>query len=111
MAFGAGEGDVEEAFFLFDLAFAFGVVAGEFVVGHAGDEDGVEFEAFGLVNGEDGDATVVEREEIEVPGEGDLPGEVGEHIGGWAGPGRRGRGRIGRGAGVLPGNDRRGRSP
>lgn len=55
MAFGAGEGDVEEPFFLFELVVAFGVVAGEFVIRHSGDDDGVEFEAFGLVDGEDGD--------------------------------------------------------
>lgn len=53
MALCAGEGDVEEAFLLFELVVAFGVVAGEFVFGHSGDDDGVEFEAFGLVDGED----------------------------------------------------------
>ena len=49
--FGAGEGDVEEAFFLFDVAGLFGIVAGEFVFGETGDDDGFEFEAFGLVDG------------------------------------------------------------
>jgi hypothetical protein len=70
VAFGAGEGDVEEAFFLFEFQVALGVVAGEFVLGEAGDDDGVEFEAFGLVDGEDGDAGVVGGEEIEIAGEG-----------------------------------------
>jgi hypothetical protein len=56
VAFGAGEGDVEEAFFLFEFLVTLGVVAGELVLGEAGDDDGVEFEAFGWVDGEDGDA-------------------------------------------------------
>ena len=56
VAFGAGEGDVEEAFFLFEFQVALGVVAGELVLGEAGDDDGVEFEALGSVDGEDGDA-------------------------------------------------------
>ncbi len=56
VAFGACEGDVEEAFFFFEFLVALGVVAGELVLGEAGDDDGVEFEAFGLVDGEDGDA-------------------------------------------------------
>jgi len=59
VAFGAGEGDVEEAFFLFEFEIPLGVVAGEFVLGEAGDDDGIEFEAFGLVDGEDGDAGVI----------------------------------------------------
>ena len=80
VAFGAGEGDVEEAFFFFEFEVSFGVVAGEFVFGHAGDENGVEFEAFGLVDGEDGDTGVVEGKEVEVPGECDSAGEVGEHV-------------------------------
>ena len=51
MALGAGDGDVEEAFFLLQLAILLGVVAGEFVFGQTGDNDGVELEAFGLVDG------------------------------------------------------------
>ena len=47
VAFGADDGNVEEAFFLFDIAGLFGVVTGELVLGHSGDE----FEAFGLVDG------------------------------------------------------------
>ncbi len=80
VTFRAGDGDVEEAFFLFGFAVAFGVVAGEFVFGHTGDEDGVEFKTFGLVDGEDGDAGVVEGEEVEVAREGDAMGECGEHF-------------------------------
>ena len=56
VAFGAGEGDVEEAFFLFEFQVVLVVVTGELVLGEAGDDDDVEFEAFGLVDGEDGDA-------------------------------------------------------
>ncbi len=56
VAFGAGEGDVEDAFFILHGSAFLGVVAGELVLGEAGDDDGVEFEAFGLVDGEDGDA-------------------------------------------------------
>ena len=85
VAFGAGEGDVEEAFFLFEFQVAFGVVAGEFVFGEAGDDDGVEFEALGLVDGEDGDAGVVGGEEVEIAGEGGAVGEFGEEVGRWAG--------------------------
>ena len=51
VALGAGDGDVEEAFFLLQLAILLGVVAGEFVFGQTGDNDGVELEAFGLVDG------------------------------------------------------------
>ena len=85
VAFGAGDGDVEKAFFLFEFVVAFGVVAGELVLGHSGDEDGVEFEAFGLVDGEDGDAGVVGGEEVEIAGEGRAVGEFGEEVGRWAG--------------------------
>ena len=85
VAFGAGEGDVEEAFFLFEFQVSLVVVAGELVLGEAGDDDGVEFEAFGLVDGEDGDAGVVGGEEIEIAGEGGAVGEFGEEVGRWAG--------------------------
>ena len=70
VAFGAGEGDVEEAFFLFEFQVALGVVALELVLGEACDDDGVEFEAFGWVDGEDGDAGVVGGKEVEIAGEG-----------------------------------------
>ena len=80
MAFGAGEGDVKEAFFLFEFTVAFGVVAGEFVGGETGDEDGVEFEAFGLVDGEDGDAVVVRCEKVEIPSKCDPVGEFSQHV-------------------------------
>ena len=56
VAFGAGDGDVEDAFFLLQVSALLGLVAGELVLGHAGDEHGVELQAFGLVDGEDGDA-------------------------------------------------------
>ncbi len=85
VAFGAGEGDVEEALFLFEFQVTLGVVAGELVFGESGDDDGVEFEAFGLVDGEDGDAGVVGGEEIEIAGEGGAVGEFGEEVGRWAG--------------------------
>ena len=49
---GAGDGDVHEAAFFFEpAAFGEGVFAGEAAFFHAGEEDGVEFQAFGGVDG------------------------------------------------------------
>jgi len=93
VAFGAGDGDVEEAFFLFDVSGLLGVVAGEFVFGHSGDEDGVEFEAFGLVDGEDGDGGVVVGEEVEVAREGGVDIAVVPGAGG-SGKGFHGGGKV-----------------
>ena len=75
VTFGAGDGDVEESFFLFEFQVLLGVVTGEFVLGHAGDEHGVKLQAFGLVDGKDGDAKVIVGEEVEVTGQRDPVGE------------------------------------
>ena len=49
---GAGDGDVHEAAFFFEAAaFGEGVFAGEAAFFQAGEEDGVEFQAFGGVDG------------------------------------------------------------
>ncbi len=75
---GTGEGDVEQAFFLFELATLYSIVVRELAFGHSGDDDGVKFEAFGLVDGEDGDVGVVGGEEIEIAGKSGALGEGGE---------------------------------
>ncbi len=85
MTFCAGEGYVKEAFFLFEITGLLGVVAGKFVLGEAGDDDGVELQALGLMDGEDADEVVFRGEEVEVVGEAGLAGEGGEHFSRWAG--------------------------
>lgn len=53
-AFGAGHGDVHEASFFFDIAGS-AAIEGEDAFFDAGDEDDVEFEPFGAVDGHEFD--------------------------------------------------------
>ena len=65
-AFGAADGDVEQAVLFAEAAFAFAARAGEVVVDGHSDEDDGELEAFGLVDGEDGELVVESGLAVEV---------------------------------------------
>ncbi len=58
-------GDVEEAFFFFYTAFFHGPVGGERAVFQAGQEDVVEFQTFGLVDGDDRDFRVLFQDAVQ----------------------------------------------
>ncbi len=66
---GAADGDVEEAVLFVEAAFLDAAPTGEFAFYGFDDEDSIELEAFGLMDGEDADTVFVAELAFEVEAE------------------------------------------
>ena len=85
-AAGSAGADVEEAVLFGEAAFFLREPGGEFVVGGGGEDDGGEFEAFGLVDGEEEDAVFLLEIAVSVVAEGgDFEDGFGGEVGGEGG--------------------------